>query len=173
MGSLRQLMYPKEFRIETKRTTAEISKLLKQFVPTEQSERLECQDPHAKASLPTRTDISDAALSDLGTSLWRIKDRMIDRETGMPAEGNRRTFRHLQSAWDVLAQVGVRILDHTNEIVPEGGIYSLKAVAYEPTSGLLRETVIETVKPTIYFQDRMIQMGEVIIGTPVTSGLLE
>jgi hypothetical protein len=173
MGTLRQLMYPKEFRIESKRSIAQIRELLKQFALTEQSGRTESENPHARAALPTSADISDAALSDLGTSLWRIRDRMINRETGMPAEGNRRTFRHLQSAWDVLGQVGVRILDHTNEIVPEGGIYSLKAVAYEPTSGLLRETVIETVKPTIYFQDRMIQMGEVIIGTPVTSGLSE
>jgi len=173
MGSLRQLMYPKEFRIESKRTTAETLELLRQFLLREQSEPTQSLDPHAKAGLPTGADISDTTLSDLGTCLWRIRDRMIDRETGMPAEGNRRTFRHLQSAWDVLAQVGVRILDHTNETVPEGGIYSLKAVAYEPTSGLARETVIETVKPTIYLQDRMIQMGEVIIGTPVTSNLSE
>src|SRR5216683_2691917 len=138
MGTLRQLMYPKEFRIESKRSIAQIRELLKQFALTEQSGRTESQNPHARAALPTSADISDAALSDLGTSLWRIRDRMIDRETGMPAQGNRRAFRHLESAWDVLAQVGVRILDHTNEIVPEGGIYSLKAVAYEPTSGLLR-----------------------------------
>lgn len=171
MGTLRQLIYPKEFRIESKRSTAEILELLTQFALTDQSEQTESQDSHAQATPATSAYISNAAVSELATSLWRIRDRMIDRETGTPAEGNRRTFRHLQSAWDILAQVGVRILDHTNEIVPEGGIYSLKVVAYEPTSGLLRETVIETIKPTIYFQDRMIQMGEVIVGTPVTSGL--
>jgi hypothetical protein len=165
MGTLRQLMYPKEFRIKSKRSSAEMLELWKRFGQLRVSDQFESERPQiAQASA-----IPDATLADLGTSLWRIQQRMIDRETGIPTEEHRRTFRHLQVAWDGLAGVGLRILDHTREIVPEVGIYSLKAIAYEPTVGLLRETVIETVKPTIYFQDRMIQMGEVIIGTPTAS----
>jgi hypothetical protein len=82
----------------------------------------------------------------------------------------RRAYRHLESTWDALAQAGVQIRDHTGEPVPEGGIYALKTIAFQPTPGLSRETAIETIKPTIYYKDQMIQMGEVIIGTPEQPG---
>jgi len=162
-------MYPKEFRIKLMREPGqETLDRLQHFVRLQTLEQIESRDPefHTPSSI---NNISDKTLSELGTYLWRIKERMVDRETGQPSEPNRRTFRHVQSAWDLLAENGIRILDHTDDIVPEGGIYSLKAIAYEPRDGLLRETVVETIKPTIYFQDRMIQMGEVIIGTPANS----
>jgi hypothetical protein len=43
---------------------------------------------------------------------------------------------------------------------------SLKVVAFQPTPGIGRERVIETIKPTIYFKGKAIQMGEVIVGRP-------
>jgi len=43
---------------------------------------------------------------------------------------------------------------------------SLKVISFQPTPGLGRERVIETIKPTIYFKGKAIQMGEVIVGRP-------
>jgi len=42
----------------------------------------------------------------------------------------------------------------------------LKVVTTQPTPGITKESVIETIKPTIYWQKQIIQMGEVVIATP-------
>jgi hypothetical protein len=47
---------------------------------------------------------------------------------------------------------------------------SLKVLCFQPTPGLRRERVIETIKPTIYFKGKTIQMGEVIVGKPEAAG---
>lgn len=109
-------------------------------------------------------------LRDVGTGLWRMRERMVEPQGGEPLPEMRRAYRHLEALMDTLAQMGVRIHGHTNEQVPACGIYALKAVAYEPTPGLVCERVIETIKPTIYFGSQVIQVGEVVVGTPPTSG---
>jgi hypothetical protein len=109
-------------------------------------------------------------LRDVGTGLWRMRERMVEPQGGEPLPEMRRAYRHLEALMDTLTQMGVRIHGHTDEQVPACGIYALKAVAYEPTPGLVCERVIETIKPTIYFGSQVIQVGEVVIGTPLASG---
>ena len=58
------------------------------------------------------------------------------------------------------------IRDHTNEPVPEYGSIGLSVLAYQPMPGISRERVIETVKPSVYVDGRLLQMGQVIVGTP-------
>jgi len=106
-------------------------------------------------------------LADVATGLWRLRSKMLTPGTKQPAEEHRRSYKQLESILDLLMQAGVQIRDHTGEAVPRGGIYTLKALAYEPTAGLAREQVIETLKPTIAFKDQVVQTGEVIIGTPL------
>lgn len=108
-------------------------------------------------------------LAEVGTGLWRLRLKMLPRGAREPSEENRRSFKQLESILDMVRQAGLQIRDHTGEAVPRGGVYTLKALAYEPTSGLATERVTETIKPTIYFKDRLIQVGEVIIGTPEVS----
>lgn len=107
-----------------------------------------------------------ALLCEVGTNLWRLREKMVEPQTSQPRAEVRRAYRHLEAIFDTLTQAGIDIHDHTNEPVPEGGVYALKVVAYEPTPGLTREHVVETIKPTVFFRRRIIQMGEVIIGTP-------
>lgn len=111
-----------------------------------------------------------AVLCEVGTNLWRLREKMVGPQGREPLADMRRAYRHLEAAFDTLAQAGIDIHDHTNEPVPEGGVYALKVVAYEPTPGLSREHVIETIKPTVSFRRRIIQMGEVVIGTPPAAG---
>jgi len=107
-------------------------------------------------------------LADIGTGLWRLRQKMLKPNSNEPADEMRRAYRHLESVWDALAQAGTEIIDHTDTPFDSG--LSLKVVAYQPTSGLDRERVIETIKPTIFFRGRSIQMGEVIVGKPEESG---
>jgi hypothetical protein len=110
---------------------------------------------------------SDRLLADFGTNLWRLRKRMLEPGTDQPAEAMRRPFRHVQSIWDALAAAGIEICDHTGEVVPKGGNYAPRILGCQPTPGINRVIVLETIKPTVRFGDKILQQGEVILGTPV------
>jgi hypothetical protein len=161
LASVRQLLHPKEFRIEE---TGIQSESLAALVSLAQEIRSR-KTPPTVESVP----LNDLAglFSSSGTNLWRLRKKMLDPGTGQPLEAMRRVYRHLESMWDAFGDSGIKIQDHDGEAVPEGGIYALKVIAFQPTAGLQRQQVIETIKPTIYYKERMIQRGEVIVGTPV------
>lgn len=156
---LRQLQYPKEFRIARPSVSAaELQNALQTVI-----EALNETHGAPFPTVPGKGDspaITPAQLAELATGLWRLREGMLRVE---PNEG-RPASRHLEAIWDLLMQAGFEIQDHTRSPYDPG--LSLKVLAFQPTPGLARETVIETIKPTIYWNDERIQMGEVIVGTP-------
>jgi len=40
---------------------------------------------------------------------------------------------------------------------------ALRVIAFQPTAGITREIITETIKPTIYRNDTIVQIGEVIV----------
>ncbi len=72
-------------------------------------------------------------------------------------------FHWLQDAWDTLEENGLEIQDHTGDRYISG--QALKA-HFEAAPDLAEDTIIDTIKPTIYLDGRIIQMGEVVVGTP-------
>jgi hypothetical protein len=149
------LYYPQEFRIG---------------VPEYQglSESLE-----ALAGFAQRTSISFRPAStreeglldmaaDVATLVWRIKQRLAaTSELSKPLQ---KLSRDVERTCDALTQGGIEIKDHTGGDY-EGGM-ALRVIASQPVTGLTRRRIIETLKPTIYYKDRIIQMGEVIVGVP-------
>jgi hypothetical protein len=103
-------------------------------------------------------------VADIGTGLWRMRQKMVKPGTDEPLEEMRRVYRHFESVWDSIVQAGADIQDHTDDLYSSGT--SLRVIAFQPTADIERETVTETLKPTIYFRGRLIQMGEVIVATP-------
>jgi hypothetical protein len=89
---------------------------------------------------------------------------MIDPQTGRPREEMRRAYRHVESIWDALVEAGIQIQDHTGMLFDSG--MSLRVIEFQPTAGLGREQVLDTIKPSVYYDGQLIQMGEVIVGTP-------
>ncbi len=150
---LRQLRFPREFRISASPWPSNIEQLLL---------RIE----------QTLREFQELALgeqefyfiADISTGLWRLKQKMVKPGTNQPLEEMQRAYRHLESVWDALTQAGAEIMDYTNNPFDAG--MSLKVIAYQPVPGLERERVIETIKPTVYFRGKQIQMGEVIVGRP-------
>ena len=155
LRNLRQLTYPGEFRIAAPNWPPDLLAVLERLV-----ESLSMPKETAQEGVQVRL------LADVGTGLWRLRQKMVKSGTDRPLEEMRRAYRHLESVWDALVKAGVEIRDHTGEPVPEGGIYALRVIAFQPTPGISREKVIETIRPTIYYEDQMIQMGQVIVGTP-------
>lgn len=155
LPSLRQLLYPKEFRIAAPKWP-------------DISEVMEEMDSSLKASVhesgisASQEGESLNIIIDIGTIMWRLQRRLPADPKA--AEANKRISRDLESAWDILRQGGIEIKDHTGDKY-DGGM-ALRVIAFQTTAGLSCEQIIETVKPTIYYKARIIRMGDVIVGTP-------
>ena len=151
LASLRQLRYPEEFRIAE---------------PSWPKELLEYADDIAVLLQPSQKDEDEdeivSFLKNVGNGLWRIRNRLREIENA-PKE-IRSAMRFLESTWDFLTQSGVGVQDHTGEIITGGE--ALQVIASEPSSQVSCDQVIETIKPTIYYKGKMVQMGEVIVGLP-------
>lgn len=153
--SIRQRAYPKEFRIDALAWPPELPATLEQLTHILSAQTLPAQDI-----------IPVSILADVGTGLWRLQQAMLQPGTEQPLEEMRRAYRHLQSTLDALDRANIQIQDHTGELVPEGGGLKLKILAYQPLAEITHKQVMETIKPTIYYKDQMIQMGEVIVSVP-------
>jgi len=110
--------------------------------------------------------LSIKGICEVCTNLWRLDLKLHDPETGEIPENMRLPGRHLQSIWDGLRSDGYEVHDHTGERMPEKGISGLKEISFERKEGLNHPVVLETIKPTITFNKKVIQMGEVIVGLP-------
>lgn len=104
------------------------------------------------------------ALAEAATSLWRAQ-RKLDQSGDAISSQGRQSGRYLRTCRDALTDLGVVIQDHDGE--PHHPGLSIEVVVIQPDPTLTEETVLETVRPTIYFQEERIQMGQVVVGRPV------
>ena len=102
-------------------------------------------------------------MAEIATNAWKAKSKMLDASGGVLDE-MKRVYRHIETILETLQEIGVEVKDHTGDDFDYG--LPLKVVATQPTQGITREKVVETIKPTIYWQQQIIQMGEVVIATP-------
>jgi hypothetical protein len=119
----------------------------------------------AGVSAPAAPDgLSARVTADVATGLWRMRNRMVEPGADRPPPELRALYRHLESTLDTLTNAGVEIQSHDGDVSDPG--LALSVVAYQPTTGLDRERVVETIRPTVYLGGKVIQQGEVIVGTP-------
>ncbi len=162
VADLKQLRYAKEFRIhQIDRSPDELLMLEKMHI---QIAQLSQPQPPRKTEPAEPTKEHLQMLADVGTGLWRLKNKMVEPNGNRPREEMRRAYRHFESAWDALTQGGIEIQDHTGIRFDSG--LSIEVIAFQPLAEMHREEVIETIRPSIYYQGKRIQMGQVIVGTP-------
>jgi len=101
--------------------------------------------------------------ANIATNAWRAKGKMLN-ENGETKEEMKRVCRHVENILDSLNEMGVKIIDPSGTNYDTG--MAIKVVSFEKTPGYLKDKIKETIKPTVTFQDCLIQMGEVIVGTP-------
>jgi hypothetical protein len=106
------------------------------------------------------------ALVSIATNAWRAKVKMVDATTGEVREEMKRVDRHIEAICRSLAEVGVVIRDHTGDAYDEG--QPMKVVASKPTPGLDKKRVSETLLPSIFWNNRLVQNGEIEIATPAS-----
>lgn len=101
------------------------------------------------------TDIDPVALAEVATAVWRLRGRV-------PDDGP--LARHVRSVVDALEQAGVTT--HRYEAIPFDSGLAVRVLAFQPTDGIDREEVIETIRPGVSLHGNTVQLGEVIVGTP-------
>ena len=105
-----------------------------------------------------------ATLVAVATNAWRAKNKMVDADTGEAKHEMRRVFRHIEGIFNAFEELGIRTIDPTGRVYDSG--MALKVISFEQTPGLSREEITETIKPSIAWQGRLLQTGEVIVGQP-------
>jgi hypothetical protein len=114
---------------------------------------------------PAEPPLDDGALAGLATGLWRVRRRMLaPGSEDEPRPELHREFLPVRSAWDALAGAGVDVQGHDGVRYTSG--LALEVLAFQPAPGLEHEEVVETIRPSVYLRGRMIQLGQVIVGTP-------
>ncbi len=101
--------------------------------------------------------------ADLANGWLRVWNLTRQPGTGQPKEEMRRVVPHLESLRDTLESLGLEIIDHTGKEIPDG--LDLEVIGYQVRPGLKRDRVVDTVRPTVYFRDQMIQKGRVLAET--------
>ncbi len=120
------------------------------------------------ASSRQKTDIVPSSVvktfATIATNTWRAKIKMVDSDTGETKEEMKRVYRHIEAIVEALKQIGVETIDPVGLAYDSG--MALKVVTFESTPGLSSEEIKETISPSVAWQGQLIQIGEVIVGTP-------
>ena len=110
------------------------------------------QSPLSSAdTAPPSDDELQRFAIEMGTNFWRLQRRLIAQSEVLPEM--KRMARDLESMGDALQQAGEYYDGHM----------ALRVIAFQPTAGITREIITETIKPTIYRNDTIVQIGEVIV----------
>jgi hypothetical protein len=115
-----------------------------------------------------RGPLADDALADAVLGLWRTHRRIAIEDPDGTSRRARQLRRYVDTAWHGLGWAGITVHEHDNEPYFDG--LNLTVAAREPRPGLSRETVIETVAPSILRARKVIRPGKVIVGYPEGKG---
>ncbi|NLN01282.1 MAG: hypothetical protein GX174_05180 [Lentisphaerae bacterium] len=149
--SMRQLMQPAAFRIAA----------------PDESERKPCAsnagDP-TPASTEEQLNTALKTIAAVATAVWRAKNKLdAEADAELPDE-LRNVPRHVQSAWDALEAGKVQVDDPTGRRYVPG--MAVNTLTIQPLEGITFEVIHETIKPSVYFNDMLIQRADVIIARP-------
>jgi len=111
-----------------------------------------------------RFEFRSTLFVDLANAAWALERKSFDPITNERKEEFRPIARHIDQLSECLEEFGVKIQNHTHEPFDSG--QSLEVIAFQPTAGISRDVVIETIRPTVYLKGIRIQMGQVIVATP-------
>jgi molecular chaperone GrpE (heat shock protein) len=103
-------------------------------------------------------EVDAGALAEVATAVWRLRNKLRNTEDGAGMT------RYVRGVEDALAGAGVETRQYDGTAFDSG--LRIRVLAFEPTEGLAREEIIETVRPAVLLNGDLLRMGEVIVGTP-------
>jgi hypothetical protein len=158
-AELRQRRQYRAFRIDEPRWTEEQCRELDQVIAL-----LGEADPPVEAG----TELDEKALAEAATNLWRAQQKLA--QLGSGSTQSRQASRYLRSCAEALTDAGLVVQDHDGDPFHAGR--SVEVLVYQDDPTVSAETIVETVRPSVYYRDRRIQMGQVIVGCPPVNSSL-
>ena len=117
--------------------------------------------PYETSSSAEDSEDLIAAASQIAIHIWRLgKD--LENAGDTLGTAQRRLERHYDNITQRLQDAEVTIRDDVDRKYDAG--MALNVLAREKRAGLDTETIIETVKPTILYRNKVVSLGEVIVG---------
>lgn len=136
---------------------------IQQGVSTEhQNNSSEVDTDKPRRQIETPPDNLKTLIS-IATNVWRAKTKILHPAGSEVRDDMRRVDRHIEAIYRNLAEVGIAIRDHTGDVYDEG--QPMRVVASKPTPGLDKKHVSETLLPSIFWNNRLVQNGEIEIAT--------
>jgi hypothetical protein len=163
ISNLRQLKYPREFRIEQGveaedwvSSLEEITDLLKKLLNT--------IPQISEEEFTINEDEFKTLLAETVNGIWRIRRILQTIDQNNPkASDVERLSRALDYLIDTLKENKIELEDLTGRRVVGAPPFVIISIEEAEVS---EEQVIETVRPSISYNDRPIQRGQVIVGRP-------
>jgi len=100
----------------------------------------------------------------VANSYWRLRQLYKREASSISEEFTRRSNRHLDAIEAALKEVEIEVQDHSESAFNPG--QRLEVIEFQRVKGVQRETVIETLRPSVYHKTTLIQVGQVIVETP-------
>lgn len=155
VNDIRQLAYPKSFRIPNNELPG-LEKLKDLMMSLNRNSD---DGSSGKADNKVLLDI----VSELGVIVWRLQKRAsADLDA---SEILRRISRDVEIADTVLNQGDILIKDYTGQYFDSG--MGVEVISFQPAAGISREQIIETIKPAVYYKNKLIHIAQVIVGKPL------
>ncbi|MEJ3745437.1 hypothetical protein WEI85_19355 [Actinomycetes bacterium KLBMP 9797] len=154
---LRQRRFHREFRIPPPMWTEPQRARLEDLLAAVRDAKPESPSPQPAAAP------DEEALATAVTNLWRAQ-RKLTAAGERPSPRDRQASRYLRTCTEALGEAGLVVQDHDGDVFNAGR--ALEVLVYQENPALTAETVIETVRPSVYLHGRLVQMGQVIVGTP-------
>lgn len=119
--------------------------------------------------VPVKMEELPKALLFLAGQIWRLATAVVDSETNeVKTTLSTGEARKLGSAIEAMQQsikdLGIRVIDRCGEDFHPG--LPDQVITEEPREGITRDRVIRTIRPTILWNQTMVQRGEIDIAVP-------
>ena len=95
----------------------------------------------------------------VANNTWRLCKKLADHGNEL------KLMRHVDALKNALTNIGVCVKDHDGERYDVG--MAVKVIAWEQRPNATKEEIVETIKPSIRWNDKLLQWGEVIACVPV------
>ena len=120
----------------------------------------------------THSDLSECemlknALIDVAGQVWRFKSRLGVLEKSIEARQWKGLDSVVRSILSCFLQAGLELKDHTGEVICGGESWTI--VSWETMEGIETAKVVETIRPTLYYKNELIQPAEIIAGKPAAA----
>jgi len=149
-ASLRQYRYPKVFRIHPESSLATM-------VEIESSLSAIAAELASDPKTSTQDADTKKVLGQLAIYAWRVQQNA-------QRDKQEKIQRHVGRLIDTLSAYGITLLDKVGEAYDPG--MAMEVLSSEPTLGITRPTILETIQPMVLLHDQVLQVAQVIVGVP-------